>query len=164
MSSHAPKKEYRMRRLAIAAAGAAVLSLTACSHSGPEADSGRGATGAAGGDRSTAPVSCQQQYRAWRTGQGKGVMDALEGVSSAAAAGRGQSLIAALDHAKPAVAKATQHPIPACADPRGYWSVLLMHVHAAASSTGSAAGARAAVQDVPKLMDSLVADVDQAAR
>jgi hypothetical protein len=38
-----------------------------------------------------------------------------------------------------------------------------MHVHAASSNGGSAAGERAAVQDVPKLMDDLAADVHQSA-
>jgi hypothetical protein len=153
-----------MRRLGLVAASAAVLTVAACGHSGsPGAGSTRGAESAAGGAGSTAPVSCAQQYRTWTKGQGKGVMGALHHVSSAAAAGQGPSLAAALAQAKPAVAKGTAHPIPACADPRGYWSVLLMHVHAAASSTGSPASARAAVHDVPKLMDSLVANVQQTA-
>jgi hypothetical protein len=143
-----------MRRLALAAAGAAVMGLTACGHS-----SGTGA--APKTDR--APVSCTQQYHSWAHGDGRGVMDALHGVSAAATSRNGHALTAALKHAKPAVAKATRHPIPACADPRGYLTVVLMHVHAAASGTSSAASTRAAVHDVPKLMDSLVADVNQAA-
>jgi hypothetical protein len=130
--------------------------LSACGHSsGPDA---------APKSQQRAPVSCTQQYRSWSHGQGKGVMGALHGVSTAATSRNSQELAVALKHAKPVVAQATRHPIPACADPQGYLTVLLMHVHAAASGTGSAASARAAVQDVPKLMDSLVADVHQAAR
>ena len=38
-----------------------------------------------------------------------------------------------------------------------------MHVNAAAASTGSASSVRAALQDVPKLMDNLAAGVKQTA-
>ena len=147
-----------MKRLALAAA-AAVIGLTACSHSG--------APGAAPATRGAgtpiAPVSCGQQYRAWSKGEGKGVMGALQGVSTAATDGNGHALTAALSQARPAVAKAARHPIPACADPRGYWNVLLMHVHAAAASKGSASSVRAAVQDVPKIHHTLVVEVKQVA-
>jgi hypothetical protein len=143
-----------MKRLALAATGAAVMGLTACGHSS-------GTDAAPKTDR--APLSCTQQYRSWAQGDGKGVMGALHGVSSASTSRHGEALTAALKQARPAVAKATRHPIPACADPRGYLTVVLMHIHAAASSTGSAATTRAAVQDVPKLMHSLVVDVNQAA-
>src|SRR5690349_12466337 len=112
-------REDRMKRLVLAAASAAVLGLAGCgSHSS---------------DPSTAPVahrtpvSCTQQYRSWAHGEGRGVMGALQGVSSAARAGHGPALAAALKQARPAVAQGARHPIPACADPRGYWSVLLMH-------------------------------------
>jgi hypothetical protein len=145
-----------MKRLALlAAAGAAAVGLAGCGGHG-----GSGATPVA----QHAPVTCKQQYRAWSHGSGKGVMDALHGVSTAATAGDGKALTAALKHAKPAVARAARHPIPACADPRGYWNVLLMHVNAAADTTGPASSARAAVQDVPKVMGRLEAGVKQAAR
>ena len=146
-----------MKLLAMAAAGAAVLTLTGCgSHSAAPG-------GAADNGRATAPISCSQQYHQWTNGEGKGVMDALHGVSSAATARDGQPLTVALRQAKPAVAKAAKHPIPACADPRGYWDVLLMHVNAAAASRGSASSIRAAVQDVPKIHDTLLAEVKQTA-
>ena len=144
-----------MKRLALGAAGAAVIGLTACSHS---------TAPSAAPDTQRAPVSCTQQYRSWTQGGGKGVMEALNGVSSAATAQDGQALTAALKHAKPAVTKASRHPIPVCADPRGYWTVLLMHVNAAAASKGSSSSARAAMQGVPKLMDHLAAGVKQTAR
>jgi hypothetical protein len=143
-----------MNRLALAAAGAAVIGLTACSNSAPPS--------AAPATHHT-PVSCTQQYHSWTHGEGKGLISALHGVSSAATAGGGQALSAALKQAKPDVAKAARHPIPACADPRGYWNVVLMHVHAASASGGSASSVRAALQDVPKLMDNLAADVKRTA-
>jgi hypothetical protein len=151
--------EYEMKRLAIAAAGAVVVGLAACSHTATSA-----AAPASRGTVTAAPVSCGQQYRTWAHGKGKGLMAALDAVSSAQAAGDAQVLTAALKKAKPAVAKAARHPIPACADPRGYWDVLLMHVNAAASSTGSASSVRAAMKDVPKIQHKLTAEVKSTAR
>ena len=150
-----------MRGLALAAAvGAAVIGLTACSPvKAPSAGPASHAT-----STPKVPVSCTQQYRAWEQGGGKGVMGALNSVTSAATAGDKQALTAALTQARPAVARAAQHPIPACADPRGYWSVLLMHVNAAVSSNGGASSVHAAMQDVPKIHHSLVAEVRQTAQ
>lgn len=149
-----------MKALALAATGAAVIGLTACSHArAPHAAPTGHGTGTP-----IVPVSCSQQYRTWTQGKGKGVMDALNAVTSAATAGDARVLTAALTQAKPAVARAARSPIPACADPRGYWSVLLMHVNAAVVSPGSASSVRAAMQDVPKIHHSLVAEVKQAAQ
>ncbi len=148
-----------MKSLALAAAGAAVIGLTACSHaaapSAAPTSNGKGAP--------SAPVSCSQQYRTWKQGDGKGVMGVLDAVTSAATAGDAQVLSARLKQARPAVAKAARHPIPACADPSGYWSVLLMHMNAAVAGKGSASSVRAAMQDVPKIHHKLLAEVQQAA-
>src|SRR5690242_1047445 len=104
-----------MKALAIAAAGAAVIGLAACSHSTtPKAAPTSHGTGTS---KAIAPVSCSQQYRSWNQGEGKGVMAALSSVTSAATARDAQALTAALHQATPAVAKAARHPIPACADP-----------------------------------------------
>ena len=160
-----------MKALAIAAVGAAVIGLTACSHStSPRAAPASHGTGTPtapashGSVRPIAPVSCGQQYRTWENGQGKGVMSTLNAVTSAATAGDAQALTAALHQAAPAVTKAARHPIPACADPSGYWSVLLMHVNAAVSSKASASNVHAALQDVPKIHSKLVEEVKQIAQ
>jgi hypothetical protein len=153
-----------MNRLTLAAAAvAAAAGLTACSHP----TSTHASTSAHGSGHSTAvaiaPVSCSQQYRAWSQHEGKGVMDALGAVTTAASS-RHHQATAVLKNAAPAVAKAAKHPIPACADPRGYWSVLLMHVDAAVSGKGSASSKLAAMQDVPKIHQQLLAEVKQAVR
>ncbi len=140
-----------MKRIALAAAGAAVVGLTACSHTAAPASHGT--------VPAVAPVSCSQQYHTWNHGQGKGLMAALNAVSSADTARDTHVLTAALRKARPAVARAARHPVPACADPRGYWSVLLMHVSAAAASTGSAASVRAAMTNVPKIERNLIAEL-----
>src|SRR5262249_5433210 len=84
------------------------------------------------------PVSCGEQYQAWAHGQGKGLVATVAAVSAAGTAGDVQVLKSALKKARPAVAKAAKHPMPGCADPRGYWYVLLMHVNAAAAKSSSA--------------------------
>ena len=148
-----------MKRIALAAAGAAVVGLAACSHAAaPTAASASHRTVTA------APVSCSQQYATWEHGQGKGLIAALNAVSSAGTAGDTQVLTAALKKAGPAVARGARHPVPACADPRGYWSVLLMHVNAAVASRGSASSVRAAMTDVPKIEHKLIAELKRTAR
>jgi hypothetical protein len=91
-------------------------------------------------------------------------MGALQGVSSAVKSGDGQSVSAALARAKPAVVTAARRPIPSCADPRGYWNVLLMHVSAATGLHSSPTGVRAALVDVPEVMDALRTGVKQSVR
>ncbi len=110
------------------------------------------------------PVSCRQQYHTWALGQGKGLIATLGAVSSASKARDVHVLAVALEKARPAVARAARHPIPACADPRGYWDVLLMHVNAAATSKGAAASARAAMKGVPEINHMLVAELQGTAR
>ena len=149
-----------MKGLALAAAGAAIVGMTACSHSdAPQA----AAPTNHGGATPIVPVSCGKQYRNWAHGEGKGLMTALDAVISAAGPKDAHQLTAALKHARPALSRATRHPIPACADPRDYWSVLLMHVNAAAAGTGRASSVRAAMRDVPKIHHKLVVEVKQTA-
>jgi hypothetical protein len=110
------------------------------------------------------PVSCSQQYKIWVHGHGKGVIAALNAVTSAGTGGDAHALKVALKRVKPAVAEAAHHPLPACADPRGYWNVLLMHVNAAATSGGSRSSVRAAMTDVPKIEHALTVEVRRMAQ
>ena len=71
------------------------------------------------------------------------------------------ALKAALKKARPAVALAARHPMPGCADPRGYWYVLLMHVNAAAAKGSSASSRRAALNGVPHIEHQLTAELKQ---
>lgn len=139
-----------MKRIILATASAAVVGLTACSNSaGPAVTPGN----------APVPVSCGQQYQAWEHGQGTGLVAALHDVSVASSTGNLKVLGVALKKAKPAVARAARYPVPACADPRGYWTVLLMHVDAAAANKGSASSMRAAMKDVPKIEKELTAEI-----
>jgi hypothetical protein len=132
----------------VAAAG-----LTACSHAAAPA--------AAPGTHASlrAPVSCTQQYNTWNHGPGKGVIPALDAVSSAARAGDTQVLTAELKQNKSTLSRAARYPVPACADPRGFWDVLLMHMTEAAASTGSASSVRAAMRGVPEIESELTAEL-----
>ena len=145
-----------MKRIALATVGAAVVGLTACSNTAAPAaaPASHGATSAA-----RTPVSCSQQYHTWRQGQGQRLITALHAVSVAGTTGDPQALTVAIKKAGPVVAEATHHPIPACADPRGYWDVLLMHVNAAVASKHSPSSVRAAMKGVPKIEHELTAEV-----
>jgi len=132
------------------AAGAASGSQTG--HSTP-------AAGSAGTPTSTvAPAVCKQRYDTWQQGPGKGLVVTLSSVGSASVIADAQALSTALKKAQPALARAAQHPLPACADPKGYWLALLMHVNAAAGSKGSASRT-AAMRGVPTVTRGLLAEL-----
>jgi hypothetical protein len=139
---------------AAAAAGLAACSTTAA----PAAWAGSSPASHAS---ARAPVSCSQQYTTWMHQHGKDLIAALGAVSSAETAGDARVLTITLKRARPAVALATRHPVPACADPRGYWDVLLMHVSAAAAARHSPSTVRAAIKDVPKIERQLTAELKQ---
>jgi hypothetical protein len=145
-----------LKRIILAVVGvAAAAGLTACSSTATPA------AAPASHKSVRVPVSCSQQYHTWDHGQGKGLVTTVEAVSSAATAGDPQMLRAALERARPAVALAARHPMPGCADPRGYWDVLLMHVNAAASAKHSPSSVRAAVKGVPKIQHQLTDELKQ---
>ena len=147
-----------MKRIALAAAGAAVVGLAACSHAAAPA------AAPASHRNPLVPVTCSRQYATWQHGQGKGLIAALDAVSAAGTVGDAHVLSAALQKARPAVARAARHPVPACADPMGYWDVLLMHLSAATASRSSASSARAAMSGVPRIEHELTAELQHTAR
>jgi hypothetical protein len=144
-----------LKRIILAATVAAVAGLTACGSAATPA--------AAPGSHQTVrvPVSCTQRYNTWIHGQGKGLIAALDAVSSAETAGNVHVLTATLNRTKSAISWAARHPVPACADPAGYWNVLLMHVTAAADNTHSAPSVRAAMKNVPEVEHQLTAELKQ---
>jgi hypothetical protein len=146
-----------MKRLTLAATGAAALvGLTACSHT--TAPSAVHVSHVTATHTAVPQTVCIQRYDAWKQGQGKGLVAALNAVSSAQVAGDMNTLTVALKNAEPTVARASRHPIPACADPKGYWNVLLMHV-SAATGTHSASSVRAAMKGVPEIKRELTAEL-----
>ena len=147
-----------MKSLALAAAGAGLLGLAACSQTAAP-------TAATATHRAVrVPISCGQQYRTWQDGPGKGLTTALDAVSIAGTAGNAHVLTAALRKAEPIVVRAARHPMPACADPRGLWTVLLMHVNAAVAGSHSPSSVGAAIKGVPEIERELTAEVRQMTR
>lgn len=171
-----------------AVAGAIVATLTACttSSSTPSTAAGGTAGGATGGSAGTtsgaagatsgsqagrsapaagsaatptvAPAVCKQRYDTWQQGPGKGLVVTLSNVGSASVVADAQALSTALKNAQPALERAAQHPMPVCADPKGYWMTLLMHVNAAAGSK-EAASRTAAMRGVPTVTRALLAEL-----
>ncbi|MBO0769680.1 MAG: hypothetical protein J2O48_13435 [Solirubrobacterales bacterium] len=134
-------------------AGTAVVGVVACTHTAAP----KAASPGHGGTR--VPVSCARQYRAWEAGPGKGIIPALNAVAGAEISRDSRALTVALKAAKPAVARGARSPVPACADPGGYWDVLMMHVNAAVTSENSASSTRAALEGVPKIKAQLTAEL-----
>jgi hypothetical protein len=168
-----------MKRLALVVVGAAVAGLTACtsstpspapaSHpttsnsssgsSSPSTSTSQDASGSSAAAMPAAPARCKQAYDTWKQGKGKGLVAALNAVGSAEETGNIQLLKAVLKTTKPALTRAARYPMPTCADPRGYWPVLLMHVNAAATSKGSSAALTVAMKGVPTLTRELNAEL-----
>ena len=147
-----------MKRIILAAIGAAAaVGLTACGGNAAAPT----AVPASHKAVVRVPVSCGVQYSAWAHGHGKGLIATVTAVSSAATAGNPHALKGALKKARPSIALAARHPMPGCADPRGYWYALLMHVNAAAAKGSSAVNRRAALQRAPHIQHELTTELKQ---
>lgn len=134
----ANETEHLMKPFALAAAAAgAVVALAACSHS---ATTSAGPATSPTVTPSPTQVNCSQRYDAWRHGPAKKLIAAIDAVDAAGKAHDLPARKAAVKKAGRMIAGAVRHPIPACADPRGYWTALLMHVNAAAGSASSGPG------------------------
>ena len=145
-----------MKRIIALVVAVAAAGLTACSQTAAPAAAPAGHPGVPG---TRVPVSCSQQYSGWNRGQGKGLITALGAISSAETAGDIQVLTATLKRIRPAISWGARHPVPACADPRDYWDVLLQYVSAAAASTGPASSMRAALKGVPQIERELTTEL-----
>ena len=129
-----------MRRSVIVASAAlaAGLTLMACG-------SGGGSAAPAGsGEGVAASTSCLQQYRVWSSGPahaaGENLTAALNILQAASSASDIGATSAALKRAGVAARTLAQSPIPACADPRGYWRAVLVGIQDAADNAGTSQG------------------------
>ncbi len=119
------------------------------------------------------PLTCEQRYDAWKTGparaQGKQLDADLSKVSAAGNAEDITALTSALKTAGADSATLEQYPMPACADPGGYWVQMLVRIKAAGDNAGSASGlggillAEAPLKQVPGLEQQLSAELKRAA-
>ena len=141
-----------MKRIILAAIGAAAAAgLTACGHAAAPAGGPGAALQAMEAQASGCRSAAASSTAPGRTGTGRDLSPPWMPSARQPAAGDPHVLKAALKKARPAVASAARHPMPGCADPRGYWYVLLMHVNAAAAKGSSASSIRAAMQGVPQI-------------
>ena len=156
-----------MKPLAVlaAAAGATVVLAGCTATSGSSAaQSGTSPSAASTAMTRHAPaaIACPKSYGAWKNGPGQDVITAVNAVVTASKGVDIQAQEAALKKAAPAIDAAASHPIPACADPKGYWDALMLHVNAAAESLKSATGTQTltlALKSVPQLDRELKAEV-----
>jgi hypothetical protein len=121
----------------VAIAGAcAVAALSACGSNAGAHTAAPEATPTA--SRAVVLVNCPLEYASWIRGPARQFVPAIEAVDSSAAASSITARAAALKTAGSAVRAAAKYPIPACADPRGYWVAVVMHVNAAEASPNGA--------------------------
>lgn len=156
-----------MRRSVIVASAAlaAGLTLMACGSGGGSAAPAE----SGGGVAASASPSCMQQYRVWSSGPahaaGENLTAALNILQAASSASDIGATSAALKRAGVAARTLAQSPIPACADPRGYWRAVLVGIQDAADNAGTSQGQEAltaagvALKRMPVLERKLAAEL-----
>jgi hypothetical protein len=115
------------------------------------------------------PLTCKQQYDAWKTGparaQGKQIVADLSKITAAASAEDITALTSALKTAGDDATTLEQYPMPACADPGGYWVQMLARIKASGDNAASASGLSALIlaevplKEVPGLEAKLTAEL-----
>jgi hypothetical protein len=91
------------------------------------------------------PLTCKQQYTAWKTGSAGALAKSTFGADDAALTAAGKSedipaMDAALKKFGSDAAQLQAYPMPACADPAGYWPQMLADIKAAGDNAGSTSG------------------------
>lgn len=136
-----PKTAARAALLGLFVITAAV----ACGGTHPTTGAAAGsATAAATHSATAAPLSCKQQYKAWKNGAAKPVGNKLKteltAIQTAGANEDIPALLAALKAVGKTAARLEQYPAPACADPHGYWKKILARIQAAGDNAGADTG------------------------
>lgn len=106
---------------------------------------GGGAAYALAGRGSSKPLTCAQQYQAWKTGPADILAKRTFGPDDTALTAAGNSDdIPAMDSALAKLGQDAgqleQYPMPACADPAGYWTQMLADLKAAGDNAGATSG------------------------
>jgi len=90
------------------------------------------------------PLSCKQQYASWKNGAVHGAGEKLvrdtAAVRAAGASDDIKTAVSALKALGPDAAALQAYPMPACADPKGYWAAFLADMKAAGDNADSASG------------------------
>lgn len=125
---------------------------------------------ALGGSSSAAKPTCHQQYLAWKNGPARSYVTQtfLTDDKAVVAATNSEDIpasIAALKKLGQDGATMQQWPIPACADPAGYWAQVLSDLKSAGDNAGTASGfsaimvAAAPLENIQPLFAKLSAEV-----
>ena len=89
-------------------------------------------------------TTCHQQYQAWKTGPAKAqagkLTSALTAIQTAASSDDTPLLQSGIEQAGSAARQLQAYPIPACADPAGYWNQTLADIRAAGDNAGTSTG------------------------
>ena len=117
------------------------------------------------------PLTCQQRYNAWKTGPanapGEQLGADLRRVSSAGSAEDIPAFASALKASGADATTLEHYPMPACADPGGYYVQMLARIKAAGDNADSASRlgglmlAEAPLHEVPGLEQKLSAELKQ---
>src|SRR5215469_15543417 len=151
-----------MKRLPAALALATTIAIAGCGASGSSSGSSAGTTSGTG-------TTCAQQFTAWQNGPAKAVAEkivpSLNQVQSSAKTEDIPELNAALKAVGTIAQQLQAYPMPACADPAGYWTQMLGYLKAAGDNAGSSSGlaglltAIAPLEKVPGVEASLQAEL-----
>jgi hypothetical protein len=117
----------------LAATAAAAIVLAACSHPAAPVIG-----------RTALPPTCRQQYETWKHGPALAAADQLKAaLGRLEAAARAQDIphmVAAFRDLRPAATAMASHPPPRCADPAGYYQLMIARIRAAADNAGAGTG------------------------
>ena len=146
----------------IAAGGIILVAVAACA-----------GMGGAPGTSAAKPLTCKQQYQAWRTGSANAPGKKVEADAAAvSAAGKSEDIPVMTSDLKTLGADAAAlaaYPMPQCADPAGYWMQYLTAVKSAGDNAGTANGlgglilAVAPLKQVPAIQAKLTAELAKTA-
>ena len=119
------------------------------------------------------PLTCKQQYANWKTGPAHAQGEQLKAdAATVSSAGNSEDVPVMTSALKAIGADATaleQYPMPACADPAGYWKQTLADMKAAGDNAGAASGlggillAEAPLKKVTPLEGKLTAELKRTA-
>lgn len=119
------------------------------------------------------PLTCKQQYANWKNGAAhapaKNLVNTLKAIQSTGANEDIPADLASIKKLVPAATALQAYPMPACADPKGYWPKILTELKAAGDNAGTASGlggllvAEEPLKKVPPLETKLNAELAKTA-
>ena len=119
------------------------------------------------------PLTCAQQYQAWKTGPAHGAAQQLKtDLTAVQSAGNSEDIPQMTSALKAIGSDATtmkQYPMPACADPAGYWPQVLAELQASGDNAGVSSGlgglilAEAPLKQVPAVEEKLSTELARTA-